>query len=375
MAKRSRSARRTRRPKSGASPGTLVISPDAGPAPIRIFRYTETEFEEATVASPEACRPFLAKPGVCWMDLESAPDAATLEGFRALLDLHPLAVADAANVPQRPKHETYANFDFIVMRMLIPSPEMDGLHSEQMSLFLGERWVLTVQEDEPGDCLEPVRVRIKEAVGSIRKNGADYLAYALVDAVVDGYFPMVEAAFDHLEQLETDMAKLSGKDALRRLHHTRRQLLQLRRFAWPMREALLGLTRDEVGRFTPNTRVYLRDCYDHAVQVLELVETSREVATGLVDLHLSLVGFRTNEVMKVLTIISTIFLPLSFIAGVYGMNFDVEKPGNMPELSWAYGYLFSLAVMAACALGMLVFFRRKGWLGGTQVDETDEPLS
>lgn len=358
----------------GAVPGTIVSSPGAGPAPIRLFRYTEFEIEDVTVASPEACREYLAKPGVCWMDLDSAPDAATLEGFRALLDLHPLAVADAANVPQRPKHESYSNFDFIVMRMVVPSPETEGLHSEQMSLFLGDRWVLTIQEDEPGDCLDPVRVRIKERVGSIRKHGADYLAYALVDAVVDGYFPVVEEAFDRLEQLETDMAQLADRHTLQRLHRARAALLQLRRSVWPMREALLGLTREDVGRFTPHTRLYLRDCYDHAVQVLDLVETSREVATGLVDLHLSLVGFRTNEVMKVLTIISTIFLPLSFIAGVYGMNFDVEKPTNMPELSWTYGYLFSLGVMAVSALGMLVFFRRKGWIGKGATDELDDPL-
>lgn len=355
-------------------PGTVVTSPNAGPSSIRIFRYSETEFEEVMVASPEACRPYLAKPGVCWMDLDAAPDAATLEGFRALLDLHPLAVADAANVPQRPKHESYGNFDFIVIRMVMPSLDKETLHSEQMSLFLGDRWVLTVQEEEPGDCLDPVRVRIKEGVGSIRKNGADYLAYALVDAVVDGYFPVVEESFDRLEQLETDMAALADRQTLQRLHRTRSALLQLRRSVWPMREALLSLTREEVGRFTPHTRLYLRDCYDHAVQVLDLVETSREVATGLVDLHLSLVGFRTNEVMKVLTIISTIFLPLSFIAGVYGMNFDVAKPTNMPELAWTYGYLFSLGIMALCALGMLVFFRRKGWLGNAHVDDIDEPL-
>lgn len=349
--------RRVRRPNIGAVPGTVVASTSATSLPIRVIRYTDSEIEDVKVDHPAACRRLLDKPGVCWIDLDTAPDAATLEGLRKLLDLHPLAVADAANVPQRPKHESYPNFDFIVLRMPMPTGR-----TEQLSLFLGDRWVLTVQE-EKGDCLNPVRQQLAEKLGQVRSCGADYLAYALIDAVVDAYFPLVEGQFDRLEQVETDMAALADRGALRQLHRTRGELLQLRRAVWPMRETLLQLTREDVGRFTAQTRIYMRDCYDHAVQVLDLVETSREVATGLVDLHLSLVGFRTNEVMKVLTIISTIFLPLSFIAGVYGMNFDVSSPANMPELSWRYGYPIILALMGLCALGMLVFFRKKGWLG------------
>lgn len=358
-----RRSRRVRRPNIGAVPGTVVASTTATPLPVRVIRYTSTEIEDVRVDTPAACRRLLDKPGVCWIDLDTAPDAATLEGLRKLLDLHPLAVADAANVPQRPKHDSYPNFDFIVLRM--PMPSGSGVRTEQLSLFLGDRWVLTVQE-EKGACLEPVRQQLAQKLGQVRSSGADYLAYALIDAVVDAFFPLVEGLFDRLEQVETDMTALADRSALRKLHRTRGELLQLRRAVWPMRETLLQLTRDEVGRFTAQTRVYLRDCYDHAVQVLDLVETSREVATGLVDLHLSLVGFRTNEVMKVLTIISTIFLPLSFIAGVYGMNFDTSSPANMPELSWRYGYLVVLAGMGLVALGMLVFFRRKGWLGRSE---------
>lgn len=374
MAKRARTLRRPRRPKRGAAPGTLVAAPDGLLTPIRVMRFTPSEVEETTTTQVADLRLHLERPGVVWMDVEQAPDAQTLEGLRALLDLHPLAVADAANVPQRPKHEGYANFDFIVLRTSLPPLGDEVVRTEQISLFVGDRWVLSVQE-ERGDAFEPVRSRLREAAGSIRQNGADYLGYALIDAVVDGFFPVVESAFDRLEQIEIDMTEQADRTSLQRLHRMRSELLHLRRAVWPMREALMTLTRQDVGRFTQQTRLYLRDCYDHAVQVLDLVETSRETATGLVDLHLSLVGFKTNEVMKVLTIISTIFLPLTFIAGVYGMNFDMTSPWNMPELQWRYGYLFSLVLMGLCVVGLLAYFRHKGWMGGDGDELTTHPGS
>lgn len=357
-----RKRRSDRRPHVGATPGTLVVAPHARHKPIRVLRYDANRCEEAFVDDVAELRRYLEMPGVCWLDLDEAPDRARLESLRTLLDLHPLAVADAANVPQRPKHESYEGFDFMVLRMMLPRGNGNGLDTEQVSLFFGPTWVLTVQE-RPGDCLEPVRERLRTGVGSMRSRGADYLAYAICDTVVDAYFPIVEAIGDSLEEIESAVAGPADRKVLAALHERRRELLVLRRSMWPMREALNRLTREGEGRFTPATRLFLRDCADHATQLIDLVETYRELGASLVELHLSMIGFRTNEVMKVLTIISTIFLPLTFIAGVYGMNFDTQYAANMPELRWPHGYLFSLLLMAASAAGMLVFFRKKGWLG------------
>lgn len=361
MARR-RKERRQRRPQVGATPGTLVVAPHAKHKSIRVMRYDAEKCEEAYVDDVADLKRYLAMPGVCWLDLDEAPDQARFESLRQLLELHPLAVADAANVPQRPKHESYETFDFIVLRMMLPRRNGPGFDAEQVSLFLGATWVLTVQE-RPGDCLEPVRERLRAGLGTMRTRGADYLAYAICDTVVDAYFPIVESIGDHLEEIEAAVSGPADRKVFAALHELRRELLVMRRAIWPLREALNRLTREGEGRFTPATRIFVRDCADHATQLIDLVENYRELGASLVELHLSMIGFRTNEVMKVLTIFSTIFLPLTFIAGVYGMNFETVYPTNMPELRWRYGYLFSLALMLVSALGMLVFFRRKGWLG------------
>lgn len=258
--------------------------------------------------------------------------------------------------------EEYPTYHFVVVRMPTDDPAEPGLELEQVSLFFGERFVLTFRE-RPGDCFEPVCERLRRSRGRFRRSGSDYLAYALLDAVVDSYFPIVESYGDRLEELEDRILTKPDSKLVNEIHAIKRDLVMIRRAVWPLREAVSQLVREEHERIRTETRLYLRDVHDHTHQLVELTETQREVAAGMLDIYLSSMSHRMNEVMKVLTIIATIFIPLSFVASVYGMNFDRDvSPWNMPELTWRYGYPFALALMAAIAVGMLVYFRRKRWI-------------
>jgi magnesium transporter len=284
-------------------------------------------------------------------------DVSIIEAIGDAFDLHDLTLEDVINVYQRPKFEAYEDHAFIVMRM--PTPDN---RTEQVSLFLGKGYVLTFQE-RPGDCFDPVRERIRRAAGRIRGQGAGYLAYALIDAVIDGYFPMIEAIGEDVEELEDDVIGRPAPEQVDRLHHIKRELLMVRRAIWPTRDMVNALIRDGSRHVDESTRIYLRDCYDHTIQLMDIIETYREITSGLLDVYLSSLSTRMNEVMKLLTIIATIFIPLGFVAGLYGMNFDRGSPWNMPELGWRYGYFFALGVMAAIALGLLFWFWRRGWIG------------
>jgi magnesium transporter len=236
------------------------------------------------------------------------------------------------------------------------------LESEQVSLFLGPDFVVTFQE-RPGDCLEPVRERIRKKVARIRDAGPGYLTYSILDAVIDHFFPLLEAYGERLETLEDRIILRPDRSVVAEIHDMKRELLYVRRAIWPQREALNTLVRDDIPHISAETRLYLRDCYDHCVRLIDLVETYREVCSDLMDLYLSSISNRMNEIMKVLTIISTLFIPLTFVVGVYGMNFDTASPWNMPELKWYFGYPLCLALMAAITVGQIFFFRRKGWIG------------
>jgi len=263
-------------------------------------------------------------------------------------------------VPQRPKVERYEDCLFLVARMMSLGERLD---SEQISIYLGSGFVLTFQE-RVGDCLDPVRHRIREGAGRIRSQGADYLAYALLDAVIDHYFPVLEELGERLEALEDEVLRHPSPAVISRIHAAKRDLLALRRVVWPQRESLHWLLREPIPLLAEDTRLHLRDCYDHVAHVMDMVETFRELASGLVDAYQSSLSNRMNEVMKVLTIIATIFIPLSFLAGLYGMNFSAESsPWNMPELRFYFGYPLALALMAVVAGVMLIYFRRKGWIG------------
>ena len=236
-----------------------------------------------------------------------------------------------------------------------------AIEGEQVSVVLGRNFVLTFQE-RPGDCLEPVRARIRRPQSSIRRQGADHLAYAVLDALIDGYFPVLESLGDRMEDLEESILQSPSTDDVAAVHRVKRDLIALRRAAWPLREALNSLMRDPGDLVGPETRVFLRDCYDHSVQVIDTLESYRENASGLMDAYMSAVSHRINEVMKVLTLIATIFIPLTFVAGVYGMNFDTDSPWNMPELRWRYGYVAFWVVIAVTTVAMVVVFRSRGWI-------------
>jgi magnesium transporter len=266
------------------------------------------------------------------------------------------------NVHQRPKVEPYEDQLFIVTRMMSLADQGDEVEHEQLSIVLGRNFVVTFQ-DRPGDVLDPVRERIRTGA-PIRRSGPDHLAYSLVDAVVDHYFPVLERFGERIEGLEEEVIARPDAVTLGKIHQAKRDLLLLRRAAWPQRDALAELSRDSLALISPATRVYLRDCYDHSVQVIDLLESFREMASALLEIHVSMLSNRLNEVMKVLTIFSTIFIPLTFITSLYGMNFDPDaSPWNMPELRWVYGYPFVVVLMLGVAALTFGYIYRKGWIG------------
>lgn len=360
-----------REPEPGAPPGTLVVD-EGEKTRIFLIDYCAKHVVEKELAHIDECIQYLEDDidSVTWVDVRGIRDQKTLERMGEIFGIHPLALEDVVNVPQRPKTDSYPEQQLVISRM-VQLDDAGVLRTEQLGIVFGRTYVLTIQEEASRDCLGSVRERIRNGRGSIRTNGGDYLAYALLDAVIDGFYPVLEELGERLEDLEVEAAS-APQGMSKRIHDIKRELLTMRRAIWPQRDLINGMLRDESEHITRETRVYLRDTYDHAVQVMDMVETFREIASGLMDLYLSGVSNRMNEIMKVLTVISTIFLPITFIAGVYGMNFDHEAgPMNMPELKWRYGYPFSLALMAVSVFGLLVFYRRKGWLGGSTPEERE----
>jgi len=340
----------------GLPPGTLAAPAEAHtPKTIRVIHYTAESIDEAEVDSVEAIAEHLGKGGVAWINLDGLGNVDMVRELGTMFGLHPLALEDVLNVRQRPKVDDYDDHLYAVIRMLHYE---DAVETEQVSVFLGKNVVLTFQE-HPGDCLEPIRDRLRKGKGQIRRQGADYLMYAILDAIIDGYFPFLDQLSDVVEKLEAQVVERPDRKTLGRVHNVKRDLLNIRRSIWPLRDAINSLIREESHLVGDTARLYLRDCYDHAIHVLDVIETYRELAGGLMDVYLSSLSNKMNEVMKVLTVIATIFIPLTFIAGVYGMNFE-----TMPELKWRWGYAAVWAVMIALAVVMLALFRRKGWLGG-----------
>jgi magnesium transporter len=354
--------RRLRRPPPGSSPGTLLAEPEAPPPGLRLFAYrpqTIVETRLVDVAGLEAASDGAA---VVWLDVAGLGDVHAIRRIGERFGLHLLVIEDVVHAGQRPKAEIHGEHLFLILRM--PRLQDGHLVLEQLALVVGDGFVLTFQE-WPGDCFDPVRERLRHGRGRIRAAGADYLAYALIDALVDSCFPVLEHYGESLERLEQDILEAPDAALIGQIHTVKRDLLELRRNLWPLREVIALLMREDTPFVTAPTRPFLRDCADHVFQLMDMLEIDREVASGLIELHLSSVGMRTNEIMKVLTVIATIFIPLGFIAGVYGMNFDPEvSPFNMPELEWYLGYPFALVLMAAVAFGLLAWFRRKGWIGG-----------
>jgi magnesium transporter len=350
-----------RRTRPGEQPGTVVSAPHAVPPGIHVIGYGPDNIVEQDVDSPEEAAQLVGRLPVTWINVDGLGDAETIKSFGRIFELHPLALEDVVHVHQRAKVETYDDVLFIVARMASIG---ERLETEQISLFLGKNFVLTFQEELPGDCLGSVRERLRSGYSRIRRTGPDHLAYSLLDAIIDGYFPVLEEFGNQLAVMDDDIAANPRAEVVARIHQLRNDLLLIRKSIWPHRDAVNELIREPHPFVSDETRLYLRDCYDHTVQIIDVVETYRELCSDLRDYYLSLIGQRTNEIMKVLTIIATIFIPLSFIASVYGMNFDTARsPWNMPELEWVYGYPFALLLMAMVAGGLMYFFWRRGWLG------------
>jgi len=358
---RKRKTHPRRRTPPGAPPGTLVADPESPHPTMRVTAYGPNEMVERSLSQPGQIRLLLDTWPVVWIDVEGLGDADTIRELGDVLGLHRLALEDVLNTHQRPKLEQYPGYYFIVAHMVTLR---EHLETEQLSVFLGKNFVVTFQEGRPGDVFDSIRERIRKKHGRIRDSGVDYLAYALLDAVVDRYFPILEQYGERLENLEDEIVSRPSGDMVARIHEVRRNLLTLRRAVWPQRETFNALLREETSLVTSETRLHLRDCYDHTAQLIDLIETYRELGADLTDVYLSSISNRTNEIMRVLTVIATIFIPLTFIAGVYGMNFNPNvSPWNMPELNWAWGYPLSLLIMLVVAGGQLIFFRKKGWLG------------
>lgn len=345
----------------GSPPGTLNIDDDASPSVIVLIDYNEHRAIRRQVPTPEACKPYMLSDSISWIDVQGLGSEDILLGLGEVFGLHPLLLEDIVNVPQRPKVEEHEEHLLIVTRMVTLTPEQDGFNSEQVSFVLGQHYLLTVQEESEHDTFHRVRERIRTG-GAIRKYGVDYLAYALLDTVIDGFFPVLEAYGERIEDLEDEAVLRPNRKTLAKIYDIKRELLALRRSIWPQREAIYNLVRDGSTLISPEVQVYLRDCYDHANHVLDMLESYRELTSSLMDVYMSSINNRMNEVMKFLTVISSIFIPLTFIAGVYGMNFNPESsPLNMPELNWFWGYPACLVAMAAIAACSIVFFWKRGW--------------
>jgi magnesium transporter len=339
----------------GSVPGTLHLTQD-GPTEIQLIDYSPTACERVALITPAELTPYLDRDSVSWIDLQGLGHEPTLQAVGAIFKLHPLVLEDVVNVPQRPKVEEYDDQLLIVTRMVRLEQGSGPFISEQISFILGDHYLLSIQEEPEYDCFGPVRDRLTNAKGNIRKMGADYLFYTLVDAIIDGFFPVLEEYGEQLELLEDEVVANPSRQTLERIHRMKRELLSLRRAIWPQRDAINSLIRDESDLISHEVRIYLRDCYDHTVQVLDMVETYREVASSLMDIYLSSVSNKMNEIMKFLTVMSSIFIPLTFIAGVYGMNFE-----HMPELHTRSGYFVCLGAMFTMAIVLLTLFWRKGW--------------
>ncbi len=344
--------------KAGSSPGTLVHVGEKKSDDIHLslFRYDAYSLEERPLDRFEDASPLL-EPGVTiWINIDGIHDIDYMALIGRQYGLHPLTMEDVLNTTQRPKIEDFDDYIFVVMKMLRYDPAEDRILSEQISLVLGKDFLLSFQEAS-GDVFDPIRERIRKGKGRIRSGGCDYLAYALVDAIVDNYFVILEKLGERLEALEETLDDGQDAGVLDEIHTIRKELIYLRKQVWPLREIITHFLHADTPFVGAATGLFMRDVYDHTIQTMDTIESFRDILSGMQDLYLSTISNRMNEVMKVLTIIATIFIPITFVAGIYGMNFT-----RMPELTWRWGYLFVWVIILVIVFIMLAFFRHKKWL-------------
>lgn len=354
----------------GSPPATLLphlVDGKARKPSIQVISYDKNHFEEREIKEASELATLLDSASVTWINIDGLGDTEALTLLAERYNIHPLALEDVLNTGQRPKIEQAPDYVFLVAQMVYQD-KTKTICGEQVSLFFGKNFLITVQEEGDYDVFDPVRERIRSERGAIRKFKADYLAYALLDSIVDHYFPVLEDLGEAIEQLEDDLLDRPSREMVFTLHEYKRSLTQMRRYVWPLRDVVNAMLHDTSGYISSPTKIFLRDCYDHTIQLMDFVESYKEITSGLMELYHSSVGLRTNEVMRVLTVITSIFIPLTFIVGVYGMNFapvsqSGEKlPMNMPELYQPHGYVGVMAVMAAIAIVQLIIFKRMKWL-------------
>ncbi|MFX1247605.1 MAG: magnesium/cobalt transporter CorA [Promethearchaeota archaeon] len=347
-----------RKKKVGLPPGTPIFvgRKKIEETRITVLDYDEINYEEKEVKTVEECLPFKLKPTITWVNMDGLHDTSILEKFGEHFNLHPLLLEDILNTDQRPKIDDYENHLYIVLKMLNYNEERKSVVIEQVSLILGQNYVLSFQE-RPEDVFNPIRERIKGKKGKIRSYGADHLFYALIDVIVDNYFLILERLSERIEFLEEEVVTTPGTETIQTIHSLKTNIIFIRKSVWPLRELISRLERGGSVLIQPETQKYIRDVYDHTIQVIDTVETLRDIVSGMLDIYLSSISNKMNEVMKVLTIIATIVIPMTVISGIYGMNFHL-----MPELAWSFGYPMALSLMLLVAIIMLSYFWKKGWL-------------
>ncbi len=353
-----------RKKKAGLPPGSMVYTGEkkADKIKITLLDYDENTVTEKKIEDLSLCEGLKDKPSMTWIDVEGVHDVSLLETLGNQFGLHPLVMEDIVSTDQRPKMEEFDDYIYIVLKMFHHPPPSRGQDSvyitgEQVSIIMGKQFVLTFQEGYEGDVFEPLRERIRKGGGKIHKMSSDYLVYNLIDSIIDGYFTILENIGEKIEDLEEILVNNPQPKTLTTIYELKREMIYLRKNIWPLREVISQLEREDSELITESTHIYLRDVYDHTIHASDTIETYRDMLSGMLDIYLSSISNRMNEIMKVLTIITTIFIPLSFIAGIYGMNFEF-----MPELKERIAYPIVLGVMLVIAIFMLFYFRRKKWI-------------
>lgn len=348
----------------GRIPGDLIHVGDRKTEKvlISVIDYDAGSVREKSVSDIAEVIPFRDAPTITWVNIDGLHDTGLIERVGEYFSVHSLTLEDIVNTGQRPKYEDFEKHIFIVLKMFTFDENSEGIDFEQMSLILGSNFVISIQEKE-GDVFNPLRERIRNGKGRIRKMGADYLAYSILDAVVDNYFVILERIGDKIEEMDEELIKDPRPQILQSIQDLKRSAIYLRKSIWPLREVVNGLARSESKLVKKPTHIFLRDLYDHTIQVIDTIETFRDMVSGMLDIYLSSVSNKMNEIMKVLTIFAAIFIPLTFIVGIYGMNFDpAASKWNMPELHWRFGYLGIWVIMLIVTGLMLFYFKRKKWI-------------